>query len=716
MALFSIVLATVFAAAPADRTLSLWPEAARPAQLAYEEALIAGADPEKLRAWHDLLGSEPHIAGTDGDQRVIESLIQTFRSFGLEVERHDFWAYLAEPVEAALQIVASPADHAPAPGRRGVLDLSLKEDDLLDDPFVAHPGLSYGWNAYSGSGDVTGEVVYANYGTKEDFATLRERGVDCAGRIVVARYGRNFRGYKARFAEEAGAAGLIIYTDPADAGYGKGLTWPEGGWANDTCIQRGSIKTLPYAGDPLTPFIEATKDAPRLDPEQVELPRIPVQPVGWRAAQQILSRMRGRSVQDAGADWQGGLPLPYRLTGGPELQVRLKVVQKRSIVRSSNVIATLRGARDPDQWVIIGCHHDAWGYGAGDPLAGTILLLESARAFAELARKGHAPARTIIFAAWGAEEFGIVGSTEWVEGRREMLTDKAAAYINLDAAAMGPNFASNASPSLRTLIADAARRVPQARDPQRTVIDAWQKRGSEKAIAASETEFGDLGGGSDHISFLCHVGIPSCGLHGGGAPGTAYHSNYDNLAWYRQTVGEDYEPAMMLTRMLNVIAARLAAAPVLPLEPSRYAVETRRHLQSLARIAESRGVALTLDGLMSAIADFESKAKAAEAAWRAPAGDAAADAAAGARADRLLRRLERCWLLEEGLPGRPWFRNLYAASDPDSGYAAWILPGLRWAIQSDDPAAVESMAARVQAVFEHMSALLSGGQERGLTP
>jgi N-acetylated-alpha-linked acidic dipeptidase len=686
-----------------------------------------------LRAFHDLLGSEPHIAGTPGDARTIERLRDAFEAMGLEVDVHEFWPLLARPIDARLEIVQTPArpDGAPAlsppgspgasaPLRRGVIPLSIREDNLLEDPAAAHPDLTYGWNAYSGSGDVTAEVVYASYGTEDDFKLLRERGVDCEGKIVLARYGGNFRGYKAKFAEEAGAAGLIIYTDPADAGYAKGLMYPEGGWANATCIQRGSVLTLPYVGDPLTPFEPATEHAQRLAIDAVDLPTIPVQPVGFAAAHAILSQMRGTPVP---REWQGGLPFTYRLDGGPELRVRLMVKQERAVMRTANVIARLRGTEQPDLEVIVGCHHDAWGFGAADPLAGTICLLESARSIAEMARSGWRPRRTIVWAAWGAEEFGILGSTEWVESRRDVLLQHGVAYINLDMAAMGPRFGASASPSLREAIAAAAMNVP-ACDGQSSICEAWRRARPAPAAPAVASPraveedfsatFGELGGGSDHVAFYCHVGVASCSFGGSGSEGTSYHSNYDNLAWYRKVVGESYEPALMVTRMTNRLALDLADEPLLPLEPSRAPAGWIRRIEALrpqiAAIAAKQPDLLTrLDELEEKMALQGARLSRGIGAVHERLAHESLSDAERLETNRILVALDRAWVDAGGLPGRPWFRNLFAAPDRASGYATCLLPALHEAVADGDLSALTTAIAAtervVRALDPHITAL-----------
>lgn len=685
---------------PGDGAAALpqWPAADRATYSRYESSLLAIPTRDSLLAFHQLMGSEPHVAGTPGDLRNVERIALAMEAMGLEVQRHEFWAYLARPVACAVEVVEPEG-----------VKLSTAEQVLAEDAFSGHPDRNFGWNAYSGNGDVTAGVVYANYGTKADYAKLAELGVEVKGKIVVARYGGNFRGFKAKFAQDAGAAGLVIYSDPADSGYVKGIPYPEGGYSNSSCIERGSINTLPYSGDPLTPGIEATKDAKRLDPASLDLPKIPVQPIGWAAAQEILKRMTGEGVP---AGWQGGLQLAYRVSGGDGLKVRLMVKQERAIMPSFNVVGVLRGAVEPDRWVVIGCHHDAWGCGAADPLAGTIALMESARAFTDLARQGQRPARTIVFGAWGAEEYGIIGSTEWVEGNRDRLINSAMAYINLDMASMGPDFGASTSPSLRRVIAEAARAVPQARGKDgATVFEAWLGRG-EDTVFPGQPKFGDLGGGSDHIGFLCHAGIASTSLGGGGSKGNSYHSTYDTLPWYWKVVGSDYEPALMVTRMTSAVAGRLAGGPLYPLDVARYGLETRRHLVDLTKRGVEAGVltkglgevALEFEGLEKAAVEFDRRAGEVTERVMSAVGAGRLDGAKLARVNALLLEADRSWWSDEGIPGRPWFKSLYAASDEDSGYASWILPALRWGVEHKDAAAVGRGVERYKDVLRRMAA------------
>lgn len=655
------------------------------------------------------------MAGTPGDARQIERLVRAFEAMGLETEVHEFHPLLAKPVHASLEIVARPGDTADEiapdgdtrpgaeanrevalarhPDRRGVIPLGLRERNLLNDPATAHPDLSWGWNAYSASGAIEAEIVYANLARREDFESLRAAGVDVRGKIVLARYGGLFRGSKARFAEEAGAAGLLLFLDPGDVGDRRGPTYPEGGWANDTCIQRGSVLSLGYPGDPLTPGFEATIDAPRLEPADVALPRILVQPIGYAAAAELFLNMRGAVAPEA---WQGGLPLPYRLEGGPALRVRLVVEQDLEITRTANVLATLRGASHPEEFVVVGCHHDAWGFGAADPLAGTIVLMECARTFAEAAARGDRPARTILFAAWGAEEFGIIGSTEWVEANRRQLESSCIAYVNLDMAAMGCDLGVSATPSLFTCIAEAIGDVPVARAPERSVGERWATSGG--------ASFSVAGGGSDHVGFACHAGVAVCSVAAGGSPGTSYHSNYDTLAWYRLVVGEDYEPALMVTRATNALLRALAGEETIPLDIAALGDAIARAATDLARnIASTDDDSNTSPSLFDAAPIAEAAARL-RASWERLRAAVAAGTVTIDRFNSAVVAADRRLICDEGLPDRPWFRNVFVAVSNDNGYAADQLPELRAALASGDPARTGAACADLEARLRLMTA------------
>lgn len=646
----------------------------------YLSSLEAIPDGARLRQWHDLLGSEPHVAGTDGDAREIRRLELAFSQMGLDVEVDEFWALLSRPVSAQLDIVGAQAQGP----RRGILPII--EKNLAEDPAAAHPDLSWGWNAYSGSGDVTAEVVYANYGTLEDFARLKELGISAQGKIVIARYGGNFRAFKAKFAQEAGAVGLVIYIDPADSGFTKGAVYPQGTWANDTCIQRGTINSLDYPGDPLTPGTFASKDAQRLDESEVPLPKIPVQPIGYGAAAQILAKMTGTEVPDPA--WRGGLEMPYRLEGGPELKLRLQVQQKREVRKSANVIARLKGTSNDGTFVVVGCHHDAWGFGAADPLAGTIVLMECARAFAQCAQQGQKPNCDVLFCAWGAEEYGIIGSTEWVENHERELAG-ARAYVNLDMASMGPVLGASASPSIQECVASAC--------------------GLELGKVAS------IGGGSDHVGFIFRCGVPCVSIGGSGAPGTSYHSNYDTTAWYRKTVGEDYASALMVAKATLATLTALSDDKVVPVSAQSIISDVVGACNKIRAASSNVGDALAPVRSTAAkrIADcFEALTPAAKAFDLEVATALARNDLPESQVAQLRRRtmqLDRAWLDEKGVPGRPWHRNLALATDKDSGYRATALPGI---VEALDAGSIENAADRICACAQAIGAVLGESSQQ----
>ena len=677
----SAVLAAALGAASPGRAQPASSPQGQAREQAVAQTPMAAPDPLRLRAWHDLLTSEPHVAGTDGDSREIVRIANVFRGMGLETDVHEFWALLSRPVSARVEIVGdapsprttgdAPASASPsAASTRGRIVLPIIERNLAEDPQTAHPDLTWGWNAYSASGTVTGRIVYANYGTRADFERLREWGVDCTGAVVLARYGGNFRGYKARFAQEAGAAALLMYIDPADSGSGKGGVWPEsGGWANETCIQRGSILTLPWPGDPLTPGLPATRDADRLDIDGVDLPKIPVQPIGYGAAGRIMSQMTGREVPDK--SWQGGLAMPYRLDGGPDLKVTVSVEQSREVRRSANVIARLPGTDPAAGAVIVGCHHDAWGLGALDPIAGLICVLEVAQLMSDRAKAGERLPCDVLFCAWGAEEFGMIGSTEWVEANQDMLLKRGLGYINLDMAAAGPNLGASASPSIANAIAKATGLVPESIKP--------------------------TGGGSDHVAFVCRVGVPVVGIHATGAPGTSYHTNYDTTTWYRSIVGDDYASASTVTRAAAQALLAIAEADGGPAVCATRAVDSA--IESL-RALSAKSEPPVREAIEPLLARFEALRPCAV-QWDARPAPASPQDHAARRTQRMA--LDRAWLDETGLPGRDWYRNQFIAPDRDAGYASTPMPGIADARGADQ---VVSGVAALHRVADRLSTVL----------
>jgi N-acetylated-alpha-linked acidic dipeptidase len=647
-----------------------------------------------------IVTSVPHPAGSPQQVEVANYLTRVMRAAGMEVAHHTYDVYLPQLTDDVEAHIVTPV----------ALRLNNREPVLDGDRFSGHPELLNGWNAYSGSGDVTGEVVYANYGRREDYRALDSMGVDLRGKIVVARYGGNFRGYKVKFAEERGAAGVIMFNDaPAQ----EVDPYPEGPMLNGDIIQRGSVLTLPWTGDPLTPFEPALPldgsrgEVERLDPDEVDFHTIPVLPLGYRVAREILSRMEG---PEAPAGWQGFLDLPYRLTGGPELTVRVRVNQPLDFTRAINVVGTFPGTDFPDEWVIFGAHYDPWGFGAVDPNGGTAMLLAMAEALGAAAEQGCSPRRSIMVAHWDAEEYGIIGSAEWVEEFLPQLTSGAVAYINADAAVSGPNFGASSSPSLKQPILDAARSVAYPDDPDgRTIYEWWGDRSAGREMRSPEDEgartpsMGNLGGGSDHVAFYTHAGIPSAGLSSGG-PSGIYHSNYDNFAWFERFGDPEWKYGPMLATVDGILAMRLANADILPYDVARYATDTRTHIETLRRVAEARRVEVDLSRLEAASRALDEAAAELEAARSESLREGPLPADQAREINAALIALEKAWLDDRGLQDRPWSRSLYVSPDPFSGYASWMLPGIRYEIETDNPAAVPEWETRYVEAIDRLAA------------
>mgnify|MGYP000609554566 CR=1 FL=1 len=641
-------------------------------QLNLEKEFRSKINKERFRHHLKKLTEKPHIAGSPNNELVRDYMMETMRAAGFDVTAYPYDVYLSQgPGQSEIEIL-SPEN----------LIIDQKEEVLKEDPYSDHPDLLKGWNAYSGNGEVTAEIVYANYARKEDFEKLKALGVDIGGKIVIARYGGNFRGYKAKFAEQYGAAGLIIYTDPADSGYMKGLIYPEGPQYNHSAIQRGSVLTADWTGDPLTPYepalpLDDKKTPERLQTDEVGLHTIPVTPIAYGAAEDIFKHMTGQPVPP---DWQGGLPYAYRLEGGSELVVRLKVNQPKDFTRVFNVVGTLKGSTYPDEWIILGCHYDAWAFGATDPNSGTAMLLSLSETLGKLAKDGKRPERSILIAHWDAEEHGVIGSTEWVEQLKEELQSNAVAYINLDGAVSGKNFSASASPSLKTILADATKFVNYPYS-DKTVYEEWKKEKTEPGI-------GNLGGGSDHIGFYMHAGIPS--LNAGYRGKTLYHTNYDDFYFYEKFVDPEFQMGPTLEAVMGTLSLRLANAEVIPYDMVKYATDLKIHFEnatkkvntlypefkgfSKAKVAISN-LEKTADIATKNLSELLEKKKLKKKNIKA--------------INQMLIELEKSFLIPEGLPFGEWYKSLYVSSDPYSGYASWILPAIEYQIEAKDRSKLE---------------------------
>lgn len=667
---------TGFSAAAAER------------QRAIEAQAIDAIQPAFLDSISYALTREPHVAGSPAQARTRDWVMDRTRAWGLESEIKTYHVFLPWPTQVELEMTA--------PKRRR---FELREAVLEEDPESKLP--QYPWvNGYSGTGRAEGEVVYVNYGLHEDYALLDSLGVSVEGKIVIARYGRSYRGIKSRLAEQHGAVAILIYSDPFDDGYFRGVVYPEGAYRHPTAAQRGSV--MNGAGDPSTPGWASLEGAERVEPgstEGVDLPSIPVLPISSSVAEPILAALGGPEIPRQ--DWQGAFPFRYHVgPGGVRLRLRVEDDRETAGYKEIwNTIAWVRGSELPDEWVIVGAHRDAWNAGASDNVSGTASVLAAARAVAGLARAGHPPRRTIAFATWDAEEWGLIGSTEWVEELASELDAKAVAYLNQDGVAGGPNFAASAAPSLKRLVREVSRVVPYPRGG--TVYEHWRAR--TRADRPGDVPLGNLGGGSDFAPFYNHLGIPSAGWGFGGGGGQ-YHAAFDTYRWMSRFGDPGHEFHTATSRLTALAALRLANAEVLPYDYVEFANELRAVVTRLAVDAGSSflgdvGLAVLDSALVRMGAAATEFAVVRDAALTAPAKASPGGGSNFDEANRHLLKVSRALTRSEGLAGRPWYRNLIFAADFRNGYATMALPGIAEAIRDGDPARArqeaEDLARRV---------------------
>lgn len=651
--------------------------------LAVPDAALAG---QHLK----ILTTQPHLAATPEDRKTAEYVAQKFRAAGLDTEIAPYRVLLNQPRTVLVE----------AYNAAGKLILTGPTPEHVDgDAFQDNPRVAMPFNGSSGSGDVTGEVVYANYGRLEDFNQLAEQHIDVRGKIVLCRYGANFRGVKVFLAEQRGAAGVLIYSDPQDDGYTKGDAYPNGPWRPATGVQRGSVQYMfEYPGDPETPGISSTLDLPdsaRTAPEKAgSQPHIISIPLSYQDAQPILQALKGPSAPQG---WQGALPFHYHL--GPS-GVKVHLVSDQDYQRRIiwNIIGTLKGSQYPDEWVIAGNHRDAWVYGAVDPSSGTAAMLEAVHGIGTLVHQGWRPKRTMIFASWDAEEEGLVGSTEWVEQHAAEL-EHAVAYFNTDVAVAGPDFSANAVPSLKEFLRELTRDVPSPMGG--TVYQQWRvksagetqhRAGNTPVMPGEEVHVGDLGSGSDFSAFLQHIGVPSTDISSEGSYGV-YHSVFDNYAWFTQNADPHFAYLQQMARIFGLEALRMADADVLPYDYVTYAREITTYLEAAKHKAEEA----KLEGIdfapaLTAARRFTVAAHRAYTQQIAPPEDPA-------NLNASLRQTEAALISPEGLPHRPWFRHTVYAPGEYTGYAVVVLPGVNEALDSKDVTrAVQQLGVLTQAL------------------
>ncbi|MGH9665368.1 MAG: M28 family peptidase, partial [Bryobacteraceae bacterium] len=581
-----------------------------------------------------------------------------------------FEAHLPYPTSRTLELVSPVRLHA-----------KLKEPAIPEDPDSGDANQLPTFNAYSAAGDVTAPLVYVNYGVPEDYEQLKRHGIDVAGKIAIARYGKSWRGVKAKMAEQNGAVGCIIYSDPREDGYFQGDVYPKGPFRPWDGVQRGSVLDMAVApGDPLTPGWASDPDARRLPlQDATTLMKIPVLPISYADAKPLLENLDGPVAPES---WRGALPFTYHIGPGPAT-VHLKLDFDWSNRPLNDVIAMIPGADLKDQWVILGNHHDAWVNGASDPGSGASSLLETARALATLRKSGWQPRRTIVFGLWDAEEFGLIGSTEWAEKHQAELEQKAVVYINSDSNGKGP-IGAGGSHSLETFVREV---LSELDDPVsgKPLIESVHSRRASTNPGSEPRGFhlSPLGAGSDYVAFLDHEGISSLNIGFGGDSEGVYHSIYDSFYWYTHFSDTDFVYGQTLSRLMSTFLMRLADASVLPFEFGTVAQTAARYADQIQKEATERGGAVDFHDLREQIGKLAVSARAYEDELAlATRRNDRLPSARLAKLDETLYRAERALILPEGLPGRPWYRHQLYAPGLYTGYGAKTLPGVREAAEA----------------------------------
>ena len=706
----------------------------------WQEKMRAIPDPKNLRAYMERLSARPHNVGSPYDKDNAEWLLSKFKEFGLDAHIETFSVLFPTPKERLVELVDG-GPHFTAK----LQEPPVKEDPTSDQTAEQLPS----YNAYSIDGDVTAPLVYVNYGTPEDYEVLERRGISVKGAIVIARYGRSWRGIKPLVGAEHGAVACIIYSDPRDDGYSGGPTFPKGPWRPQEGVQRGSVQdSAVFMGDPLTPGYGATADAKRVPLKDAQsLTKIPVLPISYADAEPLLAAIAGPV---APRDWRGGLGITYRIGPGPA-KVHLKVFSNWDMHPLYDVIAKIPGSTYPDEWIIRGNHHDAWVNGAEDPISGMVTVLEEARSMGELMKQGWKPKRTIIYCAWDGEEPGLLGSTEWVETHVDELRKHAVMYVNSDSNDRG-FLEMEGSHTLEHFMNDVARDV---QDPE-TKLSVWKRaqlKGIEDATSTDERRelrerhdmrLDMLGGGSDHAPFINFAGVASLGIgYGGEDHGGIYHSIYDDFYWYTHFADYDFLYSRALSQTGGTAVMRMADADLLPFQFADFADDVKMYVHEVEKFAgqqrdeiQERNQKIQ-DGVYEATADpretwvtpkkeelpphlnfapldnavedlLRSSAEYQKALDRASAnGGTVLTSASLQEINGLLIQSERKLTTPEGLPGRFWYKHELYAPGAYTGYAAKAIPAVRENLEQKKWKEAEQAAARVAQVLENESALIN---------
>ncbi|MEO7104607.1 MAG: transferrin receptor-like dimerization domain-containing protein [Gemmatimonadaceae bacterium] len=729
-----LALPMVAAAPPPSGDILGFTPASSRIQREWEDKFRALPNPARMRADMKLLSARPHHVGSPYDKQNAEWILKQFTDAGWDAHIEQFDVLFPTPKQRLVELVAPTHFRA-----------KLQEPPVPGDPTSAQTSEQLPtYNAYSIDGDVTGPLVYVNYGIPADYDDLARRGISVRGAIVIARYGGSWRGIKPKVAAEHGAIGCIIFSDPDDDGYSHGDVFPKGPLRPADGVQRGSVMDMPtYPGDPLTPGVGATKDAKRLAIKDAPtLTKIPVLPVSYGDALPLLAAIGGPV---APSSWRGALPITYKIGPGPA-RVHLVVKSNWDVKPIYDVIGKLQGSASPDEWVIRGNHHDAWVNGADDPIAGQVALLEEVRAMGALVRQGWRPKRTIIYAAWDGEEPGLLGSTEWAEAHAGELAQHAVAYLNSDTNGRG-YLGVSGSHILEKFINGVMRDIT---DPEtgasverrsRARVMERASPATRKALRSREDlHIGALGSGSDYTAFLQHVGVPSMNLgFGGEGEAGVYHSIYDDFYWYTHFSDSSFVYGRALAQTVGTAAMRLADAEVIPYDftdlaetvndyvgelkalhkgMASEAVEHNRDIADstffltndpLAPLAIPKSEASVPDldfaALDSAAASLTSAAGRYQIAFNQSLDGAATTSFIKLNQD--LVQSERLLLSDAGLPNRPWFKHLLYAPGYYTGYGVKTIPGVREAIEQKEWSLAGTQISRVAAALNAEAELVN---------
>ncbi len=643
------------------------------AEAKLEELLKAAPQPDRIKEYLRTMAEEPHHTGSAQGVRVAEYVFNKFTEWGLETSYHEFTGLMPTPKERLLELLEPETYTA-----------KLAEPAIPEDKDSSDLGQLPTYNAYSPDGDVTGQVVYVNYGMPDDYKKLDELGISVEGKIVLARYMGGWRGIKPKVAAEHGAIACIIYSDPKDDGFFKGDVYPEGAYRSKWGVQRGSTMDMPvYPGDPLTPGWGSEPGGRQLELSEAKtLPTIPVLPISWGDALPILRNLAGPVAPES---WRGAVPVTYHVGPGAS-KVHLKLAFNWDVPTGRDVIGVIKGSEYPDEWVIYGNHHDAWVNGATDPVSGNAAMMETARTIAEAVKQGWKPKRTIIFASWDAEEWGLIGSTEWAEKNADELRDKTVVYFNTDSNA-SPTLSIGGSHTLERFLNDVARSIA---DPEsgKSLWEEMKAKALEKANdedkkkidSRPDLRISALGSGSDYTVFIDHLAIASVNSGFGGDGGGVYHSIYDSIAWYERFGDPGYLHGKALAQFHATAIARMANATVLPFEFTDFADTITMYIDELEKLAKDKDVDLA--PARTAAEKLTASAAAYEEAYK----KAAANGFKGdpAKLNEILRKMEQSMGRPEGLPDRDWFKHQIYAPGFYTGYGVKTVPGVREGIEQDE--------------------------------